>query len=147
MIVKWTEQRLLVIPIFANDKDAKDLQTTTVPQVVLFPGWNDIADPQWQDARIRIPERIQAGTVIELADVRKGAEGKADKVVQKTLADLDPKRAIQIVTETVNPFTLKKWDSEEVRDGVLKSIRDRITEIETKAPNSNEAMKKEYKVK
>jgi len=133
----------LLIPMMPEKKES--VLTNTLPQIVLFPGFNEIAKKDWAQARSNVLDKITDGRIVELADVKKGAEGKPDTVSEKSLKDFEPRKAAEIVAETVSLDTLKKWEGEVVDSLVLKTVRDRLDTINKRPTNTIESPKKEYK--
>lgn len=105
----------------------------TVPDenriVRLLSGATQVPDDVWMRVRAAIPERIgPTKSITEIgADVKKS--GKEEVVTFKTLHELDPKVADEIVEKTLDVDTLETWKKNATRETLRLSLMNRIEEM------------------
>jgi len=116
MIVKWTEERIKVIP--KNDKTG---------MIILAPGYIEVEDANWAKARDLVANRIAKGDIVE--EWKKiTPEQKIDFAItikdgNQTMApakfgDLQRPRCKDIILETYHVPTLSKWLDEDMRQDI-----------------------------
>ena len=152
MLVKWTEQRVRIVPYIGDNKQV-------MGQVTLLPGVNDIEDSIWNKARGLVKDLIDRGLIIELHTQEKEQKVEEEVEVEKELTDPESKKKVKakvkekksktvkvvsgkelskipiqdaekLVSETFNMETLLKWKKTEGRDSVRAVIREQIEKIE-----------------
>jgi len=136
MIVEWTKDRVNVIPCLGSGG-------LIVSKVVLLPGFNDIPDDQWNQARINAKDDIDRKIIVEVSpekkeekikakDPKSGIETETTVVsyTGKSLKKMTPTEAEDIVKGTFNLMTLKKWNKAESRDSIKAAIMNQIDMVE-----------------
>ena len=132
MIVIWKKPKagLLVLPVV---KDGE-----VVKKITLLLGANEVDKNDWEAAKASCKDHIENGWLEEV--VEKIEEEKVDpktkqkkKVSRKTyptLNKLSAKKAVEIVEQTFDLATLKKWLEKEARDEIRAKLANKIDSIE-----------------
>lgn len=140
MIVNWTKSGMKVIPAHiptALDPSANSRFCT------LAPGYNDVPDELWHDARTFVTDDIASGKIVEewvkaprpekpedlpliWCELEDGRESKSIRIPAKLLDIARPGVIKRVVEETSHPATLLKWREEESRQDVQTAIGKRI---------------------
>ena len=137
-IVQWREERLKVVPIL-------NANGVTVGQVSLLPGWNDIPDESWFEARKWVKDLIQKGVIVEKGTVKPikekvvKADGSEEEIIEEKLGkiifrDLKVDEALATITGTANLETLKRWLANDTREEIRLSLTKAIDEVEKIIP-------------
>ena len=147
MIVEWTENRIKVIPkVQQTTKVTKEgeekVETIILGDVVLAPGFNEVADEEWALARVTAKDDITKARIREeWVKAEKSKAGEEPKIateidgvqmVPAQLKDINRPRVIQVVKETYHVPTLQKWIDSEMRQDVRLELYNRIEEITKK---------------
>jgi hypothetical protein len=136
MMLFWTGDGAKVIPRLDASRDI-------VGDVVLAPGWNQVADEEWMQARETAKPDIENGRIVEewvkAEKSKAGAEPlistELDGVlfVPAALKDINRPKVIDVVKATYHVPTLQNWLDAELRQDVRLEIYNRIDSI-TKHP-------------
>jgi hypothetical protein len=129
-------------------------------QVVLLPGWNEVADEVWFLCRDHLIAKIDSGMIEELIreefveDVgedgkpvldEKGEPKKKKAFVGATISDFKnrqgavygPARLVEIILGCNSTVVLEKWRTEEVRDEIRLVIKNQLDKL-NEAPKKSE---------
>jgi hypothetical protein len=129
---KPKQDHIKCVPLIPSEEEAKSLKLTRT-QVQLLPGPNEVTDDEWKAMKPCLAAEIKSRviTVIE-KDVVKSKRAPSGKA--RNLAELPSADAVDLVAETVNPDTLKKWYQKETRDEIRLSIVERMKELRIEIP-------------
>lgn len=111
MIIKWTEQRMKVIPSGAK-------------KVVLFPGYNQVSDETFEAIKPHIAMDITLGRLVL------EAKQEGDKLKPVPAKKLTPAELKRMAKETNNIESLRGWLDDEERPEARRVLEKRIDEIE-----------------
>ena len=135
MIVQWTNDNAKVIPRL-------DGNLAIVGNVVLAPGFNDVPDVEWMEARDTAKRDIDTGRITEEWVKAEKVKGSAEPLLSRevdgvvmvpaVLKDINRPRVIDLVKNTYHVPTLNKWIDEELRQDVRREIMRRLDEITKK---------------
>jgi hypothetical protein len=133
-----------------------------IDQVVIIPGWNEVADEVWFLCRDHLLNKIDAGMIEELVreeivgDIdedgkpvldEKGAPKNKKVFVGATISDFknrqgatyNPARLVEIIRGCGSIAVLEKWRSEDARDEIRAEIKNQIDKLnEREAPKKGE---------
>ncbi len=138
MIIEWKKNGPKVIPAGRYKKGENPIKKN----ILLLPGMNEIDDDLWKAARKLVLHQIgkyiiehhaqvsEQKKVIEDPETKEKKEETVVEIKSKEFKKLDISRAIEIVQDTWNIDTLKKWEKEEGRDSVRAEIKNQIEKIE-----------------
>lgn len=149
MIIEWKKNCLKIIPLTKDAGEA--VKRLGKNKIILLPGNNEIDDVVWdsikeyksiqkslESGQIKIKEystkEVEKKEMVE-EENEKGEKKKVEKktkikvVKGKTLKDLDPDKAREIVENTYDIPTLEKWRNDEGRADIRNMIDDKIKEI------------------
>jgi len=155
MIINWKRQCIKVIPVVA----ANGIEVDTV---TLLPGNNAVDPKVWQQARLNVLNQIGNSIIEVAAQVEEKQEPTGKKIKDKngkeisekklvtivkgkTLKQLDTKSAEEVVLDTYNLDTLKKWKEKENRDSVRSAILNQIEIVEKDGPEAKKKKEAEEK--
>jgi hypothetical protein len=113
MLVKWNGDGLLsVAPIDPAMSDAA--KANLIKAFILFPGWNEVPDAEWNLCKFHLVDAIEKGKVEEYAAKEKNDKGMDIYVgiPIETVATKTPKKAIEIISECCNPTLLERWNTD-----------------------------------
>jgi len=134
MIVKWKKERLKVIPY--------KVKNVLAGKIILLPGYNDVDEKEWVHARVGVKDLIGKDIIEVATEVKKTVKKVEDPVtkevtektevtiISKKFKALSLEKASEIVADTYNMETLKKWKKNESRDSIRKDISNQIDKIE-----------------
>jgi len=145
MIVNWSGNGLKIVPIMTSktgkERDELFKLASGKASFVLLPGTNEVPNGDFEIAKEHIEGDIKSGKIKILADQKKekvkvGDEEKMINVTRaKPLKKFSPQEAMDIVNECNSLETLSAWKKEETRDSVLKTIQNRVEEVEAYIKN------------
>jgi hypothetical protein len=153
MIVKWNKDGLKVVPVIGENYQQVD-------SVTLLPGYNEVKEETWVQARKHCLDEIERG-LIEEKDTKvektsekvpdpKDPEKKIDKDVTKISAkkfkQYAAEEAEELVKDCWNLDTLKKW-KKVAKESVRPVIMDQIERIEKHGEDRKKKLKGEDKDK
>jgi hypothetical protein len=144
MIVNWTNDNQKIIP--AHVPTELDPSSTS-RFCVLAPGYNDVPDELWKDARTFVTDDIKSGRIVEewVKEARpekaedfpilfKSPEDERDTkniFIPAGIRDINRPMVIEkVVKGTFLPSTLKKWAREENRPDVQAALTIQIDAVE-----------------
>lgn len=123
MIIEWLKQRILVIPVLANDAEKKAGKGKKIHYngtVKLQPGCNHVPDDLWERVKDSIKNHIEdKNLIIHNVTV---VDGKRKKI---SLADMDANTVNQIITKTYNLASIEAWLEKEKREEIRLILRKR----------------------
>ncbi len=140
MLLRWNEQRLLVVPLLKpvavealKGMSPSDAQVAITPTgtKVLYPGINDLDDSEWALAKPHVMDLLNRRSVDD--KTKKALEqvsltvGKSTGVTE--FKKTSPNQANLLIKETVNPETLRKWDRLETRDSVRLYLKKQMETV------------------
>lgn len=143
MILNWTKDNQKIIP--AHVPTELDPSTTS-RFCVLAPGYNDVPDALWKDARTFVMDDIESGRIVEewvkaakpdkvedFALLFKASTDERDTksyYVPAGIRDINRPAVIEkVVKNTFLPTTLKKWSEEENRPDVQVALVKQIDAV------------------
>ena len=144
MIVNWTKSNMKVIP--AHIPTALDPSSNS-RFCKLAPGYNDIPDDLWCDARTFVTDDIVNGKIVEewvkaprpekpedlpliWCELEDGRESKSIRIPAKLLDIARPGVIKRVVEGTFHPATLTKWADEESRPDVQAALQKQIKAVD-----------------
>jgi hypothetical protein len=122
MLIKYTpkEKHIKCVPLFSTDGSVKLDRS----QVELHPGVHEVTEDEWS-----IMKTILAGDA-EITVVKTEPKSPVEKAkAVKTLKDVSPAHAAEIVKNCLSGKTLKKWYRKETREVVLLAILKQFKKI------------------
>lgn len=136
MIINWKKINVKIIPAVKNG--------VVVGNVTLLPGNNEVDKDLWALARLNVLDQIKTKLCVEVAtEVKvketklKDSKGKPTGEVKKETVitakefnKLSANEAEEVVADTFNLATLKKWMKKCKYDEVRTSIANKIDEVE-----------------
>lgn len=137
MIVNWTGDGAKVIPCIMKDEiDGENKKTIVGDYVCLAPGYNDLSDEMWKNARPSAMYDIESGRIVEeLTKLEKGEKvldgglcipiDGVDYIPAK-LKDINRSKIQAVVKGTYHLPTLKKWMDEEMRQDVRLDLHKQL---------------------
>jgi len=131
MIVKWNGDGILMVPVVGGGGKGR---TGGEPLVRLLPGFNEVADEQWNLIRPHVQQKMDSGKLEEFSKKEKDEEGNS-VISGVALRRFMPNRAREAVKECYSIETLEFWlkgakDYEpETRDEIRAMIKDQIAAI------------------
>ena len=137
MFIDWKNNRVKVIPLTDKGKAASKVKKSNI---ILLPGINDIPDTLWKVLKEykSIKASIERGDIEEVEKkVSTGNSGQKKTIT--TFKELPQKEAEELISQTVNLQTLKKWKKQDTRSDIRVAIEDRIKEIKNYKSGSNMA--------
>jgi hypothetical protein len=154
MLIRWNENRVLYISLVPRytdaekakmDKDALARSIATVGALTLLTGINDVSDADWELAKPdvlpmlkrkanEIDPKLKERIALEVVSFEVGGKSIS------TFVKLPPTTCRKLLAETFSPFTLQKWEQEEVRESVRLDLKKRMEElgIEPKSKDETE---------
>lgn len=147
MIVNWTKDNIKIIPAHVPTESDP---TTTSRFCSLAPGYNDIPDELWKDARTFIAAELADGRIVEeWAKAPKPEKAEDYPLIWQEMEDARESKSIKIpasvrdinrpaiidkvIKKTFHLPTLKKWSVEENRPDVQKALVEQTNAVETGA--------------
>jgi hypothetical protein len=129
MLIKFTtkDAHVKVVPLVPISADARKVKISK-SQIQLLPGNNFVTDNEWLIMKDHLATEISSGvlTVVEkrVEPSKRSPTGKA-----RNLREMPVGIASDIIKDTTNPETLRKWYREETRDAVLQHIARRMKAV------------------
>lgn len=147
MLIRWNENRVLYIGLvkrYTEDEKAKlDVEAlkrsiATVGDLRILTGINEVADEEWELAKPdvlplmkrkanEIDPKLRERIALEVVSFDVGNK----KVT--TFVKLPPTTCKKLLAETFSPFTLQKWEQDEVRESVRVDLKKRMEELGVEA--------------
>ena len=144
MIVNWTKNCIKVIPAHIPTENEPSAVTKFV---TLSPGYSEISDKEWFQARHFIQKELTDGVIVEewtkaqrpdkeedlpliWCDMEDKRENKAMRI-PSTIRDIQRPMIIErVVKNTFHMPTLQKWSAEENRADVQTALQAQIKAVE-----------------
>jgi hypothetical protein len=144
MIVNWTKDNLKIIPAHIPTKEEPSATTNFV---TLPPGYSEVRDVEWAQARYFVQQELTDGLIIEewtkaprpdkeedlpliWCDMEDKRENKAMRI-PSTIRDIQRPAVIErVVKNTFHMPTLQKWSAEENRADVQTALQAQIKAVE-----------------
>lgn len=101
--------------------------------ITLKPGLNDVPAALWQEAQKTYGPSITRMLDDGLLEVLEGKAG--DPLELADLAKLPERKAIKLVTETVDDGVLTQWHESERRKAVIAAIENQLARLADTAPS------------
>lgn len=136
MLLKWNQARLKVVellPIIGS----KALLTRS--QVTLLPGVNEVTDDEWELMKPHLQDSLKRKELETIVTKIGTGPGKSKEV--RNLRDMPSNRALSLIKNTVDPYTLKKWEQEEERPELRAAIQKQMEHLKVEPedlPMSND---------
>lgn len=143
MLIRWNENRVLYVGLVPRYTDAEKAKMSaeeikrsiaTVGDIRILTGINEVPDDQWELAKpdlLPIMKR-KANEVDPKLKERVALEVVAFDVGNKkvnTFVKLPPAICKKLLAETFSPFTLQRWEQDEVRESVRVDLKKRMEEL------------------
>jgi hypothetical protein len=115
MLVKWLGDGLVtVLPVDPEETDVN--KAALLKQVLIYPGWNEIADPVWDFCKIHMKDMVEAGKIEEISEKVKNEKGPDTYVgiTMMAVASKSGKKATEVIENCFDLKLLKKWK----KDGI-----------------------------
>jgi hypothetical protein len=140
MLIKYKPEydHIKCVPLIHTLKEPDELKkiVLTRTQVQLLPGVNEVTDDEWKIMKPHLTAEIKSKVITivekEVQKSKRSPDGKA-----KNLKEMPANEAIELVSECVNPDTLKKWYQEETREEIRLSIVEKMKELKVEIPKFN----------
>jgi hypothetical protein len=137
MLIRYQPEydHIKCVPLVHTSKEPDELKKIilTRSQVQLLPGVNEVTDDEWKIMKPHLAAEIKsrAITVVEkeVQKSKRAPDGKA-----KNLKEMPADEATELVSECVNPDTLKKWYREETREEIRLFIVEKMKELKVEIP-------------
>lgn len=146
MIVKWTKPNAGLKILHARSTKNKDQSVVSGKgMVILQPGANEVDDELWKIARESLSHDPEKNFIIEVvakeiveklpegmkeSEAKKTPDGKYEITGGKSISSLDKNQALELISDTWNLETLKKWRKESSSEELRTAIANQIEEVE-----------------
>lgn len=131
MLIKWKGDGVVsVSPIDASMEDPA--AANLIKPVLLYPGWNDVADDIWEKCRPHMVNYFAADMVEEINKKDKNEKGD-DIYIGILFSDIaarKPNEATELVKNCYVKKTLEDWRDQINRPDIRNQIDDQIKKIE-----------------
>lgn len=135
MIINWKKEKAGLLTV------SKTTNGAIVKTVSILPGHNEIEDDDWEGIKSQLQSKIDAGhmevveeEVVKEIELENGKTKNKKSIVTK-LNELESETALEIVENTFDLKTLKKWKKSETRDEIRAAISDQIEFVKDPNPN------------
>ena len=147
MLIRWNENRVLYIGLVKRyseaekaKMDAEELKRSiaTVGDLRILTGINEVSDEEWELAKPDVLPMMKrkANEIDPKLRERIALEVVSFDVGNKKVSafvKLPPSTCKKLLAETFSPFTLQKWEQEEVRESVRVDLKKRMDELGVEA--------------
>lgn len=138
MIVNWKDsQRIKYIPIKPMEKQ-KNIERSGATNIILFPGYNQVHDGDWEIVLPIIQKSIDIGMIVAIQEeveekevilVKNAKPIKVELGKSKDFSALTTKEQKEILTDTNDPAALQEWLDNASKESVRLLILKRQDEI------------------
>jgi hypothetical protein len=115
MLIKWNQECLKVVDTGSAVK-------------TLLPGVNEISEKDWRIMKPSLSLEIEHGQITVMEEMTRKS-GDSAPVIAKSLDELTPKKAVELVKLTNSGETLNIWLAKETRADIRRRIEDRLAEL------------------
>ena len=143
MIVNWTKDNLKIIPAHIPTENEPSATTNFV---TLPPGYSEVTDKEWAQARYFVQQELTEGLIIEewtkaqrpdkeedypliWCDMEDKRENKAMRIPATIRDIIRPMVIERVVKNTFHMPTLQKWSAEENRADVQSALVKQIDAV------------------
>lgn len=138
-IVRWKQECIKFIPILPELNCP--IPTSGKSEVILQPGWNEVHEGDWVNARKWVKDLIEQGLIEEKGTVIPATDSMPEKLAKTSFKMLKMDEALLTIEGTANLDTLKAWLANDTRDEIRMVLNKRIDLVQETQPNK-EAPKK-----